>query len=243
MQFYSISDRGKQRFNNEDCCVAKNIGKFTVLILADGMGGHSGGEIASSKAIEAVLAALQEKLTRPLIPAQIFSTLSYALKNANDIIYELSLSDPTLEGMGTTIDVCIISDHNAYIAHIGDSRVYHITMGGEIKLLTKDHSLMQYMIEKGELTAEQAQHHPQKNVIIRALGTSHVVQEDTATLKLSRGDRLLLCSDGLTNMLSEKDISNVVLQNPDPEAAARELIRRANDAGGDDNITVIIALA
>lgn len=243
MQFYSISDRGKQRFNNEDCCVAKSIGRYTVLILADGMGGHSGGEIASSKAIETVLAAFQEKLTRPLIPAQIFSTLSSALKSANDSIYELSLSDPALHGMGTTIDICIISDNNAYIAHIGDSRVYHITHDGKITLVTKDHSLMQYMIEKGELTAEQAQHHPQKNVITRALGTSQDVQEDIATLKLSEGDRLLLCSDGLTNMLEEKVISDVVLQNPQPEVAAPELIRRANDAGGDDNITVIIALA
>ncbi len=242
MQFYSISDRGKQRFNNEDCCVAKIIGRYTVLILADGMGGHSGGEIASSKAIETVLAALQEKLTRPLIPAQIFSTLSSALKSANDSIYELSLSEPALHGMGTTIDICIISDNNAYIAHIGDSRVYHITPDGEINLVTKDHSLMQYMIEKGELTAEQAQHHPQKNVITRALGTSQDVQEDIATLKLSEGDRLLLCSDGLTNMLEEKDICHVVLENPNPEEAAPELIRRANDAGGDDNITVIIAL-
>jgi len=243
LQFYSISDRGKQRFNNEDCCVAKSIGQYTVLILADGMGGHSGGEIASSKAIETVLAALQEKLTRPLIPAQIFSLLSSALKSANDSIYELSLSDPTLYGMGTTIDICIISDHNAYIAHIGDSRVYHITSDGKINLVTKDHSLMQYMIEKGELTKEQAQHHPQKNVIIRALGTSQGVQEDTAIIKLSEGDRLLLCSDGLTNMLEEKDICHVVLKNPQPEVAAPELIRRANDAGGDDNITVIIALA
>ena len=98
-------------------------------------------------------------------------------------------------------------------------------------------------IEKGELTAEQAQHHPQKNVITRALGTSQDVQEDIATLKLSEGDRLLLCSDGLTNMLEEKVISDVVLQNPQPEVAAPELIRRANDAGGDDNITVIIALS
>ena len=243
MQFYSISDRGKQRFNNEDCCVAKSIGRYTVLILADGMGGHSGGEIASSKAIETVLAAFEEKLTRPLIPAQIFSLLSSALKSANDSIYELSLSDPALHGMGTTIDICIISDNNAYIAHIGDSRVYHITHDGKINLVTKDHSLMQYMIEKGELTEEQAQHHPQKNVITRALGTSQGVQEDIATLKLSEGDRLLLCSDGLTNMLEEKVISDVVLQNPQPEVAVPELIRRANDAGGDDNITVIIALA
>ncbi len=242
MQFYSISDRGKQRFNNEDCCVAKEIGQYTVLILADGMGGHSGGEVASSKAIETVLAAFEEKLTRPLIPAQIFSTLSSALKSANDNIYELSLSDPKLDGMGTTIDICIISDNNAYVAHIGDSRVYHITPDGKITLVTKDHSLMQYMIEKGELTAEQAQHHPQKNVITRALGTSQGAQEDTAIIKLSEGDRLLLCSDGLTNMLSEEDICQVVLGNPDPAIAAPELIRRANDAGGDDNITVIIAV-
>ncbi len=241
MQFYSVSDRGKQRFNNEDCCVAKKIGDYTVLILADGMGGHSGGEIASSEAIEAVLSVLQERFCRPLIPAQIFSILSSSLESANECIYNLSLSDASLDGMGTTIDICVIYDNSAYIAHIGDSRVYHITPEGKINRLTKDHSLMEYMIEKGELTPEQAQHHPQKNVITRALGTSPKAQEDNVILKLSEGDRLLLCSDGLTNMLSEKDICNVVLESPDPENAANELIRRANDAGGDDNITVIVA--
>lgn len=242
MQFYSISDRGKQRFNNEDCCVSMQIGLYTVLILADGMGGHSGGEIASSKAIEAVLAVLKERLCRPLIPAQIFSILSSALECANENIYTLAKSDASLDGMGTTIDICVIYDFSAYIAHIGDSRVYHITPGGEINRLTKDHSLMEYMIEKGELTPEQAQHHPQKNVITRALGTSMQTEEDNVIVKLSEGDRLLLCSDGLTNMLDEKDIFDVITQNPDPKKAAHELIRRANDAGGDDNITVIIAV-
>lgn len=241
MQFYSVSDRGKQRFNNEDCCVAKQIGNYTVLILADGMGGHSGGEIASSKAIEAVLAVLQERLCRPLIPAQIFSILSSSLEGANESIYRLSQSDASLDGMGTTIDICVICDGSCYIAHIGDSRVYHITPDGNIKRLTKDHSLMEYMIEKGELTPEQAQHHPQKNVITRALGTSPQTEEDNVIVKLKEGDRLLLCSDGLTNMLDEKDICRVILESPDPETSAQELIRRANDAGGDDNITVIVA--
>lgn len=242
MQFYSISDRGKQRFNNEDCCIAKQIGQYTVLILADGMGGHSGGEIASSKAIETVLALLQERLNRPLIPAQIFSLLSQALDSANENIYRLSQSDALLDGMGTTIDICVIYEGTSYIAHIGDSRVYHITPEGKINRLTKDHSLMEYMIEKGELTPQEAQHHPQKNVITRALGTSPQTQEDTAIVKLADGDRLLLCSDGLTNMLGEKDICSVILQSHTPEDAAKELIRRANDAGGDDNITVIIAV-
>lgn len=241
MRFFSISDRGKQRANNEDCCVAKQIGKYTALILADGMGGHLGGEIASSKAIEAVLSHLEENLSDKLYPSQIFSFLSSALKKANESILSLSGEDSSLKGMGTTIDICLILDDAAFIAHIGDGRIYKISSSGKLDRLTKDHSLMEYMIEKGALTPEEALKHPQRNVITRALGTSADTEEDTLTLKLKKSDRLLLCSDGLTNMLSEDVILKTVFESKNPEDAASMLIKCANDAGGADNITVILA--
>lgn len=240
MQFYSITDRGKKRINNEDSCVAKKIGEFTVLILADGMGGHSGGEIASSRAIDSCLDVLSENLSENLFPAQIFNVLSLCLDKANKEICTLSEKDSALSGMGTTLDICLVLQNTAYIAHIGDGRIYKAS-GGKLRKLTKDHSLMEYMIEQGQITPEEAEYHPQRNVITRALGSHPRAQEDTLKIDINKGDVLLLCSDGLTNMLTEEKISEILSSRSDIKKAAKELIMRANDEGGYDNITVILA--
>lgn len=241
MQFYSISDRGRLRQNNEDFCLAKQLGNYTLLILADGMGGHKGGETASRKAIEEISAVIEEKLTEKMLPGQIMMLLSEALESANEKILTLSKSDSSLVGMGTTCDVCLILKNTAYIAHIGDSRVYKISKSGALGRLTRDHSLVEYMLEKGTITPEEAVHHPQKNIILRALGASEQIDIDVSHEKISSGDVLLLCSDGLTNMLDEKTIAQTVSEEKSPEQIARELVQLANDAGGADNITVIIA--
>lgn len=241
MQFFSISDRGKLRSNNEDCCMAKTIGNYTLLILADGMGGHNGGEIASRKAIEEISALIEERLTQRMLPGQIMLLLSEALESANGKIIELTQSDSSLTGMGTTCDVCLISKNTAYIAHIGDSRVYKISQNKLITRLTKDHSLVEYMLDAGTITPEEAVHHPQKNIILRALGTSQKIDVDISHEKISSGDVLLLCSDGLTNMLDEQTIAQTVSKEKEPDKIAGKLVQLANDAGGADNITVIIA--
>lgn len=240
MQFYSLTDRGKLRPNNEDCCFAKQTDIFTLLILADGMGGHLAGEVASSRAIEIVSTFIEKHLTSSLIPAQIFSILSQAVENANETVYNLSLTDDTLSGMGTTLDVCVIIENTAYIAHIGDSRVYKISAQKEISLLTKDHSLVSYMIETGAITPEEALNHPQKNVITRALGTTSHSDADVFQLKLEKGDRLLLCSDGLSNMLDDETILKVTSRGQ-IEKCAQKLVNLANNAGGTDNITVVLS--
>ena len=240
MQFYSITDRGRQRENNEDYCIAKNIGKYALLILADGMGGHQSGEIASQKAVETVYDFLRGKLDKKLIPGQIMLFLSDALEKANEEIFELSKKNKELLGMGTTLEVCIVYENTAYVAHIGDSRVYKFSRNGEIYRLTKDHSLVEYMIETGSITPEEAATHPQKNVITRALGITPETEADIFSEKLEKGERLLLCSDGLTNM-SEQTIRDVVLSSKEPKDGADKLLQLANDAGGADNITIIIA--
>lgn len=240
MQFYSLTDRGKLRESNEDCCLAKQTDSYTLLILADGMGGHRAGEVASSKTIEAVSSYIEEHLSKNLIPAQIFSILSQAVENANATVYDLSAKDSALLGMGTTLDVCIIIEDTAYIAHIGDGRVYKITAQKELSLLTKDHSLVSYMIETGAITPEEAMHHPQKNVITRALGTSLSAEADIFQVKMREGDRLLLCSDGLSNMLDDETILKVMCRGS-LDKCAQKLVDLANNAGGTDNITVVLS--
>lgn len=241
MQFFSISDRGKLRKSNEDCCLAREIGSYTLLILADGMGGHKGGEIASLTAIESISKLLAEKLTDKMLPGQIMLLLSEVLEKVNGEILEMSKTDLSLIGMGTTCDICVISKNTAYIAHVGDSRVYKISKSGNILRLTKDHSLVQYMLESGTITAEEAVHHPQKNIILRALGSSPQLEPDIFHEKMSAGDVILMCSDGLSNMLDEELIRKTVSEDATPEGSAEKLVQLANDAGGADNITVIIA--
>lgn len=240
MQFFSITDRGKLRKNNEDCCLTKEVGSYTLFILADGMGGHKGGEIASRTAIEHISIFLSEKLTDKMLPGQIMLLLSEVLEKVNGEILDMSKNDLSLIGMGTTCDICIISKNTAYIAHIGDSRVYKISKNN-IQRLTKDHSLVQYMLESGTITPEEAIHHPQKNIILRALGSSALIEPDILHEKVSPGDVILMCSDGLSNMLDEEVIRKTVAEETTPEGSAEKLVKLANDAGGSDNITVIIA--
>ncbi len=242
MQFYSLTDRGMLRENNEDNCYSGEIGGYTLLVVADGMGGHRGGETASKKAIETVVSGLSNALTQKMLPGQIMLLLSEVLEKANHEIIALSKKDSSLVGMGTTCDICLIAKNTAYIAHIGDSRIYKLTRKGNFTRLTKDHSLVEYMIETGTITKEEALNHPQKNIILRALGTSTETDADVSYEKLSPGDSLLMCSDGLTNMLTEEDICKIISSDNTPEEKAKELVRRANETGGTDNITVVIAV-
>lgn len=239
MQFYSLTDRGRLRENNEDCCLAKETENFTLLILADGMGGHRAGEVASSRTIEIVSAYLEQHLRKGLIPAQIFSVLSHSVENANKAVFDLSEKEPSLSGMGTTLDVCVIIGENAYIAHIGDGRVYKISTDKQLTLLTKDHSLISYMLETGAITPDEAKNHPQKNIITRALGTTKNPEADIFQQKLQPGDRLLLCSDGLSNMLDDEAILKEMSRGTLDKCAQR-LVKSANNAGGTDNITVVL---
>ncbi len=241
MQFFSLTDKGKLRANNEDYCDAKQIGGYTVLVLADGMGGANSGETASTKAIEIIFDNLNETFMKNLRLSDIPHTLSVISDKANESIYNLSLSEEAYHGMGTTLDICIAMQNNLYISHIGDSRVYKITPEGEITRLTKDHSLVEYMIDTGAITREEAANHPQKNVITRALGTAPYTEADIISRSVNKGDFILMCSDGLSNMLSEQQIAKTVLDSSSLKDGCTQLVKLANEAGGIDNITVILA--
>ena len=243
MRFFSLSDTGKLRESNQDCALAKEIGSATLLVLADGMGGHRGGEVASSLAIETISSVISDKLTEKMLPGQIMLLLSEALEKAHNTISVRAADNPDLSGMGTTCDVCLLVKNKMYIAHIGDSRVYKISEDGIIKKLTRDHSLVQAMIENGTISPQEAAVHPQKNIRLQALGVTETSDPDIFQEKISPSDIILLCSDGLSNMLDDETVAEAVLSEEDPQKIAEKLIALANEAGGKDNITVAIAKA
>ncbi len=241
MQFTSLTDTGKIRFNNEDYCTATKVEGYTVLILSDGMGGANCGEVASSVAVSTVLESFTPEVMKKLSLPEIPKFLKTSIKKTNKLLFELSFSEENYRGMGATLEVCLIKDDTLYIAHIGDSRVYCISPTNEIMQLTKDHSLVESMIDSGEISREEALSHPQKHIITRAIGTVRDIEADIICHPLSTGDTVLLCSDGLTNMLSDTDILNILTSDASLEDRAQELIKKANDAGGTDNISVVLA--
>lgn len=211
------------------------------MILADGMGGYRGGEIASSGAVETVIEYLRKNLQKYSSPKQVFEAMHAALYYANKNLFNLAAESVTLEGMGTTIDIAISNNHELFIAHVGDGRVYKISGDGKIRKITRDHSLVEYMVERGEITPQEAAVHPQRHIITRALGTDYTINADMITESITSKDTILLCSDGLTGMLSDEKILSVVTESKQLSDTAQTLVRLANEAGGKDNITVIIA--
>jgi serine/threonine protein phosphatase PrpC len=224
------SDVGRVRSVNQDNALALE-GLFAV---ADGMGGHRGGEVASEVAVR----ALRERA--PLVTSV---DLLEAIHLANDSILDQSIEDPTLRGMGTTLCVLALvdvdGDERLAIANIGDSRVY-LFASGELEQMTDDHSLVAALVREGRLTPEEAEEHPQRNILTRALGIDHQVSVDAWEVPPFVGDRWVLCSDGLFNEVSVDQIAAVLRRLDDPSEAASELVRLANEAGGRDNITVLV---
>jgi protein phosphatase len=225
---YSGSDTGMQRRANEDSMLARS----PLFVVADGMGGAQAGEVASRIAVESFDAALEDNGS----PEESLATRALA---ANTRIYELAQSDPDRAGMGTTLTAVYVGEREVAIAHVGDSRAYCLR-DGELQRLTDDHSLVDELIRQGRLTPEEAEDHPQRSIITRALGPEAVVEVDTRSFHARPGDVYLLCSDGLTTMLSEARLAEVLLAHPRLRDAGEALIAQANEAGGRDNITVIL---
>ena len=221
------SDVGRGRPENEDdFLVEREHGLYAV---ADGMGGHRAGEVASATAIETLKAAY--------LGGQ---RLDQAVVAANAAVFAKAADDPAWQGMGTTLTaVALEGDSTALLGHVGDSRAY-LMRDGAVTQVTDDHSLVEQLVREGRLTPEQAQRHPQRAIITRALGIDAEVEVDTYRVDLRPGDRLLLCSDGLTNMLSDDTIASTLRRHTDPQQAADTLVDMANQAGGDDNITVVV---
>jgi serine/threonine protein phosphatase PrpC len=232
LQPFGVTDAGKVRQNNEDALLVGEGEDETLFVVADGIGGFEAGEVASSLAVEVL---------RDLRPDRSFKT---AIAEANRRILAAGRTDEKLSGMGTTVVAIRFGGTQreplAEVAHVGDSRAY-LVRGGEMNPITEDHSLVAELVRSGDLTRDQAAEHPQKNLITRALGADDDVDVDTTVLPTEAGDRVLLCSDGLSDMVPEARISEILLESlEDPERAARNLLSAALDAGGNDNITVIV---
>ena len=236
MEISSATSVGCIRSLNEDSYfVSEPDSKGTVFaIVADGMGGHNAGEVASEKAVKILKNDIQEKFGES--PKNI---LIGAVFEANKKIYEMSKKGAELSGMGTTITACVVEKNNVTAAQVGDSRLYLIR-GNEINQITKDHSLVEMLIDSGAITKEEAKNHPQKNVITRALGTDETVEADFYEFKTKKGDIILLCSDGLVNMLDDTEILSVIKSSEDFKSVANTLVENAENAGGTDNITVVL---
>jgi protein phosphatase len=221
------TDTGRQRTANEDSYFARS----PLFAVADGMGGAQAGEVASRMAAEAF-----EPAERGDSAAEAF--LRTIAQDANRQIHSLAQHDATRSGMGTTLTSALVDGEDVAIAHVGDSRAYRLR-DGELKLLTSDHSLVEELRRQGRLTDAQAEDHPQRSIITRALGPEPEVEVDTMTYSARPGDVYLICSDGLTTMVKEDRVREILLEAPSLDAATEQLVGEANDAGGRDNITVI----
>jgi protein phosphatase len=246
LNFFGATDVGRRRKNNEDYFGIFEEDKL--FIVADGMGGHAAGEIASSTAVQAVaefvaLTAKETDITWPWGVDPNLSLVANRLKTAirfgNQKVLDLSLTQADYEGMATTIVGVLMEDATAHIAHVGDSRLYLIN-GDGIKQVTVDHSWVLEQVALGVLTHEQARSHPLRNVVTRAIGAAPDLTVDVSSHPMAVGDALLLCSDGLSGMVVDAGLEKIVRANADPRKAADLLLAEANAHGGEDNITVLI---
>lgn len=223
------TDVGRVRKGNEDSYLLE----APVYAVADGMGGHIAGDVASATAVSVISDGLAAEH-----PAD-GAALADLVSRANDTIWDKARSDPSLRGMGTTCTLLMIDGDVAHIAHVGDSRAY-LLRDGSFRQLTEDHTLVERMVREGRLSAEEAANHPQRSIITRALGVDANVQVDVLEEQLAKGDRILITSDGLTSMVEPDAIAQVLDAEEDPQSAADRLVEMANDAGGEDNVTVLV---
>lgn len=238
MEVYAKSDLGKVRDKNEDSYYVPNedIG-INVYILSDGMGGYSGGEIASSLGVAAAKSYIINNYEVTFDQKEdILKLVNGAVEYANMVIFEKSRMEENLKYMGCTMEIVLLINDKLYMAHAGDSRIYRLR-NGILRKLSKDHSYIEKLIKEGKITKEEAKTHPDKNMVTKALGTMRLVEPDLIYKKFLKGDTLLICSDGLTNMVSEEEIKEVLQTSQNPE---KDLIKLANNYGGSDNITVIV---
>lgn len=235
MKVFSATDVGQKRQMNQDYIYTSEtpVGNLpNLFVVADGMGGHKAGDYASRYGVSVLVETVkQDKNFNPV------RIIRGGIEAANREVLEQSRKDPSMAGMGTTMVVATVVGGYLYVANVGDSRLY--LAGRELKQITQDHSLIAEMVRMGELTPEEGRHHPDKNIITRAVGTAEDVKIDFFDLKLEAGDRLVMCSDGLSNMVEDSEIFDI-LTDDDTEDPAAALVDRANANGGLDNIAVIV---
>lgn len=237
---YGATDKGKQRTGNEDCYLI--MPELNIYAVADGMGGYNAGAVASLKATETISEFFNPELVLEMRHdrERVKENLSYAIIKAHEQIMQMSRAKPEYAGMGTTIAISFIHESTLHTCHVGDTRVYVINPCG-ITQITQDHSTVGELVRRGEMTKEEARHSPLKNQVTQAIGTHyHFKATYNQTYRLNKGDMVLMCSDGLWEMLSDGEIRNIIMQGESKKRVCENLVRRANDAGGNDNITVVL---
>lgn len=237
---YAKSDQGKVRENNQDYySISNSLDDIQLYILADGMGGYNGGEIASQLAVQSAKNYIENNFKQiEKDKDSIIQLLGSSMEYANMVVFEKAKQDLELQGMGTTLEICLIYNNKVYIGHIGDSRIYRIRKQF-IRKITQDHSYVQKLVKEGTITKEQATHHPQKNMLMKALGCNAFVEPDVMVKGFLKDDILIMCSDGLTNLVDQETLYEMASKK-DLEQATKDLVQLANDRGGYDNITVTI---
>lgn len=236
MKTFSITDTGVTREMNQDYYFATdtNLGNLpSLFIVADGMGGHKAGDYASRHTIERVVASISRNSSEEPV-----TIIQEAISKANELLVAESNEDETKSGMGTTLVIATLVGDKLIVANVGDSRLYVIS--DMVRQITRDHSLVDEMVRLGELNPSEARSHPDKNIITRAIGAQKNVKADFFEVELAEDDYVLMCTDGLTNMVRDEEILDIVRSEKEPEAIAHKLVRMANDNGGRDNITVTI---
>lgn len=246
MEFSFISDCGLKRESNEDYGYAKIFSyhnkDFGIFIVADGMGGHSKGEVASKMAVDTIRDEINNMLLESYVkPDDIRLLLQKTFYNTNTALYKKASEDENLKGMGTTLIAAIIYDSELFVGNIGDSRGY-ILKDKNLYQITVDNSYVQELVKSGAITPEDAKTHPKRNIITRAVGTDEYVKTDVYHEKLNSGDWLILCSDGLTNMLEDNDIKEILINSDDVKTCCSKLVSAANESGGTDNITSVCVI-
>lgn len=234
-----MTDQGQVRPVNEDAGgVFYHTPNQVLAIVADGMGGHNAGEVASSLAVR-TLENKWNSIPDNLQAEDAAAWIKEAINEANKIIFDHSRNDAALEGMGTTIVLAICTEDYLAIGHVGDSRAY-LMKNGNINQVTEDHSLVNELLKTGQISEGDAEEHPRKNVLLRAVGTEENVEADIHTFTWQEGDTLLLCSDGLINKISDEEIKRLYSTEKDNETWSKELMHAANERGGEDNITLAV---
>lgn len=241
MRSWGITDTGLIRKENQDAYETTLIGPYTVAVVCDGMGGNAGGAVASGIAVRTYREALEKNLRPGMHMEQLREVSDFSIAAANQAIRQRAEQEPALCRMGTTLVSAMVRKNEVLISNVGDSRAYLISASG-IRQISRDHSLVESMVERGDLTHEQARRHPGKNLITRALGPDEQVQADTFTLQWKQGEFLLLCTDGLINTVSDQELLFEIIHNDDREHCLQRLMELARQRGAPDNVTAILMM-
>ena len=243
MEYWGLSDIGRVRAQNQDAFRIEELDRHTILaVVCDGMGGAKSGNIASRLAIDVFVGEVKNSWKASMTQEQTEQLLENAVKLANFTVYDQARQYEEFAGMGTTLVAALLSGKTATIVNVGDSRCYHITRS-DIRRITVDHSVVQMMVDRGELTAEEARSYPGRNYITRAVGTEPTVQSDLFAIRVERGDALLLCSDGLHNEVDDQEILFEVVHGVNNDNCCQRLLDIANMRGSPDNVTSVLVLA